>query len=456
MKGKTAIVSALVAATVCGRARAGEAEDAKLFRCEHAVVSYSSGIGEVYVEAIATTAQTARAVAVEQFGLNMPRTVGITVRSDRRGRVRLFNDGQDHMSLTIRSERDLRKPAESGIFHIYGLCHEVGHIAMYRVIRDHSWMTAAAAEGWAHYIGSRIVDSVHTRKGSALWPDRYDYLADGTRRLGAQLARKNPAPIVKGARLWQELADVVGDKGVAPIFAAWGKTKIDPSDPGAALRKTLLATNGDRRLTKWWNRAEPLMVLKRPKSGFTARRAKPSELMGKPIELARDDGAEAGKNSIAGGGHAVRFEVQGDSWYLTSVRVHGSKYGSPRPPRENFHVWLCDKDFKVIADFPFPYSRFTRGRPKCVTLKTPPTNVPQRFIVCAGFNPTRTKGVFVSRDRKGSGNSITGLPGRGLRTFNKGDWLVRAGVDQLRIADPLKLPGQLVALNILAGLNGGL
>ena len=433
---RTILITMLLSCPLCAYG------DEKVFRTNGAVVSYD-GISEEYAEAIAATVATARDVAIEAWRFNMPKTISVTVRADRRGRVRLFNDGQDRFSLTVRSERDLRKPAASGIFQIYGLCHEVGHLGMFRAIRDHSWMTTVAAEGWAHYVGSRIVDAVHARKGESLFElvaHPFQGLADGTRRLNAQLSDKKPLPIVKGAAIWKELVEIVGDKGVAPIFAAWGKAKIDPTDPGAALRKALLATNEDKRLAKWWNKAEPLMVLKRPRSGFVARRAKPTELTGKPIEHAHDDGAAAGKNSIAGSGHGVRFKVVGDSWYLTSVRIHGSRYGRPRPPKENFHVWLCDKDLKVAADFQFPYAKFARGRPKWVTLTIPPTNVPQDFIICAGFNPTGTKGVYVSRDKEGSGDSLTGLPGHGTRTFNKGDWLIRAKVDQLKIANPLEQP----------------
>ena len=105
---------------------------------------------------------------------------------------------------------------------------------------------------------------------------------------------------------------------------------------------------------------------------------------------------------------------------------------------ENFHVWLCDADFKVIADLPFPYGKFTRGAPRWVTLPVKPTNVPPKFIICAGFNPTRTKGVYVHHDGEGSGNSFSGLPGRGKRAFSTGDWMIRVTLDQPKTADPLK------------------
>jgi len=416
---------------------AGEA----MCRVDHAAVSYA-GIDRQYAQAIARAAAAARAVAVDQFGFDMPETVRVRVRCDRKAGVRLYTNGQDRLFLTVRAQADLRKPADSGVFHLYGICHEVGHLAMYRLIRDHGWMTTAAAEGWAHYLGSRITDGVHAREGKDLWPDEYDYLVDGTKRLNRQLAGKKPTPVTQGARLWKKLAEIVGDKGLVKVLRAWGKANVDRTDPGAALRKALLAANADKRLAAWWDMAEPVLVFKRPKSGFTARTARRGELTGQPVELVDDDGIPSDKRSIAGGGHAVRCSAGGAGWYLTSVKIYGSRYGYPRPPREDFHIWVCDVDFKTIAEFPFPYAKFARKGPKWVKLTIRPTEVPAEFIICVGFNPTATKGVFVHHDRESGGNSLTGLPGRPGREFTRGDWLIRATIDQLEIANPLKPPKQ--------------
>lgn len=154
-----------------------------------------------------------------------------------------------------------------------------------------------------------------------------------------------------------------------------------------------------------------------------------TELSGKPKELALDDGKPAGQKSFPMG-HATAFDAPGDSWYLTSVRIHGSRYGYPQPPKEDFHVSLCEEDFKPIADFPFPYSKFRRGQSEWVTLRVKPTKVPSRFVICLNFNATATKGVYVSHDAEGK--ALVGLPGKFAGTFSGGDWLIRATVDQLK------------------------
>lgn len=409
----------------------------EVYRIDNAVVTYS-GIEPQYVQAIARVAAAARGVAVKQFGFDMPETIKINATQDARQPVRLFNDGQDRLYLTVRTASDLRKPSDSGVFHIYGICHEIGHLAMYRIVRDHGWLTSAGAEGWAHYLGTRIVDGIYALEKEELWPDKYDYLADGMARLKRQLAQPNPSSTAKGAGLWKELVDILGDKGIVAVFKAWSEADIDPADPGAALRKALLATGPDSRLADWWNKVEPVFVFKRPKSGFVARTAERKDLAGQAMELAHDDGKQVGKRSIAGSGHAVRFKVLGDSWYLTTVRVYGSRYGYPAAPREDFHIWLCDGDFGVIADFPQPYSKFKRGNPRWVSLFVEPTNVPSEFTICVAFNPTGTKGVYVGHDKSASGNSFTGLAGQKGRPFRNGDWMIRVRLDQLKTADALR------------------
>lgn len=411
----------------------------RVHRTDHVVVTYE-GIEPPYAEAIARVADAARDIAVQQFGFDMPKVLKINVTLDPKRPIRLFTDGHDSLTLNVKTAENLGKPSDSGVFNIYGICHEVGHVAMYRLIPHRLWLTSAAAEGWAHYLGSRIVDGVHDREKEGLWPDEYDYLADGTARLNEQLARPQPSDTVKGAGLWQELVQITGDKNIAAVFTAWAQADIDPADPGAALRAALLAANSDARLAPWWNEAEPLFVFKRPKSGFVARTARAADLLGQPLELAHDDGRQTGKASVAGSGHAVCFDAPGDGWYLTQVRLYASRYGHPTPPREDFHVWLCDKDFNVIADFAHPYARFRRGRAYWVKLSVEPTNVPAEFVICAAFNPTRTKGVYMGHDSSPSGNSYLGLAGKAGKPFSKGDWMIRVELDQLKTADALQPP----------------
>jgi hypothetical protein len=233
-------------------------------RSGHVVVLYA-GIGRPYAEAIARIVETARSAAIEQFGFNMPATIRVVVTVAPQKQLKLCTNGRDGISLTIRSEQDLRKPAEGGAFNIYGMCHEVGHIAMYRLTYA-SWMSCDAKEGWAHYLGSRLVDVVYAKEGADLWPDRYDYDSDGTRRLDDELtataddANEGIKGHVKGAAAWKQLVEIVGDKGIAPIFWAWGRTKYDPANPAPGLGRALWFATRDQQVAAWWLNANGVLI----------------------------------------------------------------------------------------------------------------------------------------------------------------------------------------------------
>jgi hypothetical protein len=402
-----------------------ESSQSETYRTDNVVVRYS-GISDEYAEAIALTVQGARGAAL-QFGADMPATITVDARVGET--TRLFNDGDKSLHLTVKSEAALRKPSESGVFNIYGMCHEVAHLAMYRPIKQRLWMTTAAAEGWPHYFGSRLVDAVYEKEGIALWPDRYDYREDGMQRMKGQLSRGETGEITRGAALWLELAGIIGDEGILSLFKVWGATTVDSADPAPALRTGLSLVSRDPALGGWWDKAAPLFVLTRPKSTFDPTAGPTDQLAGKPVELVNDDGAHISKRSLAGTGHAVLFEAPGNSYYLTSVRVFGSRYGTATPPDEDFHVWLCDAQWREIADFPFPYATFNKGEPQEVILDVQPTRVPRRFVICIGFDPTSTRGVYMYHDKQGVGKSFIGLPGRRGNRFDAGDWLIRAVVD---------------------------
>lgn len=410
--------------------RAGELE------LLHVVVNYS-GIDEQHARSVARTVEVARAICSEKHGFEMPDTIRVNISAKPGQAVRLFNDGVDTFTLSLRSEADLRKPTASGTFHLYGLCHEVAHLAMYRPIKDHSWLSTAGAEGWAHYMGSVIVDEVYAKEGPGLWPDAYDYRTDGTNRLDEQLSKPNVPEVARGARLWRDLAKVIGPEKIPLLFAAWGQAKIDPADPVTSLKEGQQKVVGDARLDSWWDEAGSLLFERHEASRIARRQIESSKLTGSPRVLSHDDGTQAGKSSIAGGGHAVRFSVPDGSAYLTAVEIYGARYGSPKAPNEEFRVWLCDEQFRAIAEFKMPYAKFERGEPKWVKLRLDPTNVPSKFIVCVEFNPAATKGVYVHYDGKDGVNSLTGLPGSEPRAFTKGNWMIRASVDQTKETDAL-------------------
>jgi hypothetical protein len=133
--------------------------------------------------------------------------------------------------------------------------------------------------------------------------------------------------------------------------------------------------------------------------------------------------------SLAGSGHAIRFERSDAAKYLCAVQIFAGRYGLPTPPDEDFHVYLLDENMKILKDFPYPYGTIPRkGGLRWHTLPIPPTETPKRFFIALSFNPHETKGIYLGIDKSVKEvHSYTGLPGEGYEKVTDGyDWMVRA------------------------------
>jgi RNA polymerase sigma-70 factor (ECF subfamily) len=326
------------------------------------------------------------------------------------------------------------------VSNLYGLCHELGHVAMYGLLADRDWLSGGGgAEGWAHFAGSVVVDEVYRAKGERLWPDPYDYRADGSARLARQRKEPKPDDVVPGAGQWQDLEAIIGRKAFPALFKEWQATKIDAAKPDAVF-EVLVRLHPAKKdaLATWWKAARPVLVEPRQGSAFSKAELPPDRLTGRPVLLKEDDGRPDGKRSIAGGGHARAFAAPAaGEWYLRSVSVFGARYGPTKAPATDFDIVLCDKDLRPIATWKKPYAAFPRGEAAWVKLDVPPTRVPKDFAVCVVFRPTATSGVFVSSDSSTSGHSFSSVPGKEAVALEKGDWMIRAEIDQPKAADAL-------------------
>jgi hypothetical protein len=386
---------------------------------------------ERQARALAETLAAAREVYVDELGFDMPEVLRLSVICGVP--TELFNDGQDMIFLSLASMDALAPPAKSGVSNIYGMCHELGHIAMYRALKDRDWITNAAAEGWAHYIGSVVVDRVFAAKGESLWPEPYDYRKDGTARLEKDLASNTPSEEARGAAQWRKLEPLIGLRGFAKLFAAWQAARIDPVRPSAGLLNTLINLDPQRQdaLSAWWKEANPVLVEQLQVSEFALAQAAPSALSGQPVKLVLDRGSKDGQVSIAGGGHGRKFTApsEGD-WYITAVWFYGQRYGPEKAPDTTFDIGLCDQAVKLIALWKKPYALFEREQFNWVRMEVPPTRVPKTFYVCLNFRPTGSNGVYAAFDSSTKGNSVSSPPGKPPEPFKDGDWMIRVELDQ--------------------------
>jgi hypothetical protein len=385
-------------------------------------------VDTAHVRALAETVASARDVYVD-LGYDMPETVNLSITCGGDS-ANLFTDGNDQLFLSIPSIDSLAPPAKSGVFNIYGMCHELGHIAMYRILEDRDWMTVAAAEGWAHYVGSVVVDRVFAAKGVSLWPEQYDYLQDGTARLQRDIASKSPSDVADAAAQWQTLGSIIDPRSFVPLFKAWQSSAIASARPWDILLPVLqkLHPRSEVALNDWWKGAAPILVVR--VSEVRAEQVSPKVLSGQTVELPAKAGTETNHASIGGGGEGRKFTVSdaGDQ-YIKAVSVYGSRYGEETPPDTTFDIVLSDADANLIAIWKGQYASFKYGTDGWTRFEVPPTRVPHAFYISLNFRATGSNGVFVAFDSTSNGSSVDSLPWQKPHPFGAGDWMMRIELD---------------------------
>lgn len=401
------------------------------------------GIEKSHAQAIADVLSAARKVYLDDLALPMPPRLTAAVTCAPGQRRNLYTDGADHVTLNIASPDNLRRPSASGAFNVYGLCHELGHIGMYRILKQTQLFSGGALEGWAHYTGSVVLDRVYEAKGEQVWtPDPYDYRPDGSPRLTRQLAAEKQDDVTRGAGAWLALEKIIGRRSFAKVFEAWQETlkekpAADGSLPGGPdpdeLLAALIKLHPDKKveLEAWWKTARPALIEPIELSPFKTASIDMAKLTGKPQTLTPDDNAADGKLSMTGGAHARRLSAPSEKSYLTSVQFHAGRYGSAQAPDTRFDLVLCDDKMRPIARWTFPYDRVARGESQWIKLDLPkPALLPKEFCLCLNFRPSFRSGIYLSYDSSTTGASTSTLPGKPMQKYDKGDWMIRATISE--------------------------
>ncbi len=150
-----------------------------------------------------------------------------------------------------------------------------------------------------------------------------------------------------------------------------------------------------------------------------------------PAILKYGDGKADGKKSLGGNGEMIRFELPEGVTKVRGIKIHGSRYGLPQAPDEDFEITFLNNDLdEILATEAAPYRLFKRGREMWVRVNfDEPVELPQEFWIALNFNAQQTKGVYVSYDTSTKGeHSRVGLPGSETPpepTQFGGDWMVQ-------------------------------
>ena len=145
--------------------------------------------------------------------------------------------------------------------------------------------------------------------------------------------------------------------------------------------------------------------------------------------LKSGDGKPDGKKSLGGSGEMIKFSLAAGKKKVAGISIHGSRYGYPQAPDEDFLIYILNEDLnEVLHTEMAPYRLFGRGKEKWVRVKFKKLReVPKIFWVVLDFRAARTKGVYVSYDTSTGGQySKSGLPGLKAKDIDfDGDWMIQ-------------------------------
>ena len=228
--------------------------------------------------------------------------------------------------------------------------------------------------------------------------------------------------------------------GLARLYLLQGKFEqaekyaqriLDSGQADDVLRRMLQAAK-DKKLSDGLRiTIEPPPAQNDPAAEPERPATKPSKVAAKTargaVQLGYVGDASSDKRSLGGSGHAVAFERSETAKKVVAIEIYASRYGYPVPPAEDFHVYLLDKDRKVIEDFRFPYAKIERGPMRWCKLPVAATEVPEQFYVALSFNPQQTKGIYLGLDKSvKESHSYIGLPAEGFEAVgDTSDWMVR-------------------------------
>jgi RNA polymerase sigma-70 factor (ECF subfamily) len=148
-----------------------------------------------------------------------------------------------------------------------------------------------------------------------------------------------------------------------------------------------------------------------------------------PQVLKYHDDSPDGKQSLGGSGEMIEFLAPAGT-SLSGIRIHGSRYGRPQAPDEEFLIYVLSADRKRVLHTELaPYSLFERGDEKWVSVSfQEPLALPEEFWIALDFRANQRKGVYVSYDTSTKGkHSAAGLPGiRAAESKLDRDWMIEA------------------------------
>ncbi len=188
---------------------------------EHVIARYDTEVEE-YVLASIKVLELVRELAIKN-GFDLPDKIKFNVIHSDRNVTWFDKKGLDKLTWEYTSLDNFLPPLKSKKKNIYGLCHEIGHLCMYRTFyKNNLYLTYNYRESWADYFGNLMIDSVYSKLGTDFWPEPHDYTStSGMNFLKNRISNNNPdlKEFNACSQFWIELTDKIGFSNYNDFFS---------------------------------------------------------------------------------------------------------------------------------------------------------------------------------------------------------------------------------------------
>lgn len=396
-------------------------------------VVLAGGIERAYGEAYAAVLTEARREFRRVLGYELPEELVFRVRLDPNAGARTTTNLVDTVFRTFSSRRQLGPPP--GYSHIYGPCHELGHLMMYKPMglrRVLPGLPKGVSEGWADYVGRIIGENVGKDLGNGFWPQPYDVAEhDGLSRLGG-IDAAAPA-----ARMFYALG---AEHGHGAVGRAMVQAALRlPTGPQLmeCFLDELRRLTGDEDAGAWIPREltdPPWPPTNVPALGDDFFFADVKTTPDATGVMLRYDSGVASTEPQPTTRPAVVFGRPEGQWAVDRISVLGSRQRPAGEAPGAIRAYICDERLVPLDGSSNTGDAFGPGAPLWTDIATRPISVPKRFYVCLGFSGLGPQGVRVAREITSASHSYRGDPLSGLVEAHRGpeqrqpypfEWMIR-------------------------------
>lgn len=230
---------------------------------EHFQANYEAET-EKYVLASLEVLELARNLAIDA-GYDLPDKLQFSVIRSERNVLYFDRKKLNGITWEYNSLENLLPPAESRKKNVYGLCHEIGHLSMYRITNNkNNWMSYDYRESWADFFGNFLIDSVFQYLGTDFWPEPHDYSESAGMDFFLQrIENDNPKlqSFNKSALFWYELNLKLGFRNIPGFFEEIKKKRVRNPDAKQKFLDVLEEYIGEDDLPTWFNEYADYLIL---------------------------------------------------------------------------------------------------------------------------------------------------------------------------------------------------